>query len=85
MRAGFYAYPKVDRVYFGCVFETEAAREAKRRGAGRVFVLAGGTLSRTTDVVDRLRAALGSRFAGVWTRTEYAQAVRVRQPVDSRA
>ena len=68
MIAGTHRFPDMDSVIYGQDFAAAVAGEAARLDARRVFVLAGGTLSRTTDLPDRLRAALGARFAGIWTR-----------------
>jgi maleylacetate reductase len=65
MRTGEYIYPETNRVLFGDPFANAALREADRLGAHRVFVISSGTLSRTTDVIDQLRAVLGNRFAGL--------------------
>lgn len=63
-----YRYPNMDRVIYGQPFAAALAAERQRKDARRVFVLAGGTLSRETGFVDELRAALGNHLAGVWTR-----------------
>jgi maleylacetate reductase len=68
MHAGIHRFPDMDRVVFGEAFDQAAAREVERLDARAVFVLASGTLARQTDLLERLRAALGNRIAGVWTR-----------------
>jgi maleylacetate reductase len=68
MQTGTYVFPKMDRVIFGRPFVESVAAEMERLGARRAFVLASGTLASGTDHVERLRAALGDRFAGLWTR-----------------
>ncbi len=68
MQAGIHRFPDMDRVVYGEAFDAAAAREVERLDAGAVFVLASNTLARQTDLLDRLRAALGHRIAGVWTR-----------------
>ena len=68
MPQGTYRYPNMDRVLFGRGFEEGLAEERARLGAGRVFLIAGGTLSRETDFVARAQAALGGHLAGTWTR-----------------
>ena len=50
--AGTYRYPNMDRVIYGLPFAAALAVERERKGAKRVFVMAGGTLSRTTGFVD---------------------------------
>lgn len=67
MIAGTYRTPPMDRVMYGKPFAEAAAEEAARLGANAVFVLAGSTLARETDMLDRLRAALGPRCAGTMT------------------
>ncbi len=62
--AGTHRTPPMDRVIYGKPFTEAAAEEAARLNAQAVFVLAGGTLARETDMLERLRAALGSRCAG---------------------
>jgi len=57
----------MESVVYGKPFAEALASEANRTGAQSVFLLAGGTLSRTTDVVDEVRAALGNKLAGVCT------------------
>ncbi|MBT5109731.1 MAG: iron-containing alcohol dehydrogenase, partial [Rhodospirillaceae bacterium] len=65
MRSGGFIYPETNRVLFGDPFANAVLREADRLDARRIFVIASGTLSRTTDVIDQLRAVLGGRFAGL--------------------
>jgi len=40
--------------------------EAKRIGAQRGFIIASETLAKTTDLVDKVRAALGDLYIGTW-------------------
>ncbi len=68
MPTGTYRYPNMDRVIYGLPFAAALAAERERKGAERVFLLAGNTLSRETSFVADARAALGNRLAGVWTR-----------------
>ncbi|TXL77712.1 iron-containing alcohol dehydrogenase [Vineibacter terrae] len=58
----------MDQVVFGRPCADVVAEEAARLGASRVFVIASGTLNRTTDVVETLVAALGNRHAATWDR-----------------
>ncbi|MBS0562850.1 MAG: iron-containing alcohol dehydrogenase, partial [Proteobacteria bacterium] len=67
MQSGTFRYPPMESVIYGKPFAQALAAEADRLGASAVFLLAGGTLSRTTDVVDQVRAALGNKLAGVCT------------------
>ncbi len=66
--AGTYVYPAMDRVLYGQSYEQAIVAECERLGATRAFVIAGGTLSRETDLIARLERALGSRHAGTWNR-----------------
>jgi maleylacetate reductase len=68
MQSGVYRYPDMDRVIYGKPFADALGAEVGRLEARAVFVLASGSLARDTDVVDRTRAALGNRCAGVATR-----------------
>jgi maleylacetate reductase len=68
MQSGTYVFPKMDRVIYGRPFVETVAAEMERMGAQRLFVLASRTLADGTDHLERLRAALGDRFCGLWTR-----------------
>jgi maleylacetate reductase len=65
MQTGTYRYPPMDRVVYGRPFVEAVIAEVDRLEGRAVFLLASGTLARTTDAVDRLRQALGNRFAGL--------------------
>ncbi len=67
--AGEYRFIAQERVIFGRPAAQAVVDEAERRGAERVFLVASKTLNRTTDVVDRIRAALGARVAGLFDET----------------
>src|SRR5579864_8106815 len=68
MQSGTYRYPPMDRVVYGRPYVEAVVEEVDRVEARAVFVLASGTLARTTDTVERLRQALGNRFAGLCAR-----------------
>jgi len=65
MLSGVYRFPQMENVLFGRPFAEALAEEVGRIDARAVFVLASGTLARTTDTVDRIRQLLGNRIAGV--------------------
>jgi maleylacetate reductase len=65
MLSGVYRFPAMESVVFGTPYTEALAQEVDRLEARAVFVLASGTLARTTDLVDRLRRMLGNRFAGI--------------------
>jgi len=68
MTQGTYRYPNMDRVQYGRPFAEALAEERGRLDARRVFLIAGGTLSRETGFVDAARATLGNHVTGTWTR-----------------
>jgi maleylacetate reductase len=65
MLTGVYKFPAMESVVFGKRFTEALAQEVDRLDARAVFILASGTLARTTDSIDRLRQVLGNRIAGV--------------------
>ncbi|MGA8379991.1 MAG: iron-containing alcohol dehydrogenase [Stellaceae bacterium] len=65
MLTGVYRFPQMENVVFGTPFAAALAQEVDRLDARAVFVLASGTLSRESDLVERLRQMLGNRFAGL--------------------
>ena len=65
MRSGVYSYPGTSRIVYGTDFAAALQRELGLTGERRVYVLASGTLQRNTDVVRRIRDALGDRCAGI--------------------
>ena len=65
MLSGVYQFPQMESVIFGQPFAEALAQEVDRLETRAVFVLASGTLARTTDTVERLRRMLGNRLAGV--------------------
>jgi alcohol dehydrogenase class IV len=66
---GEYRFLAQERVIFGRPAYEAVIDEADRRGAERVFLVASKTLSRKTDVVDRIRTALGDRSIGLFDET----------------
>src|SRR5438105_1107383 len=65
MLSGVYRFPAMESVVFGKPFLEALVPEVDRLEARAVFILASSTLARETDTVDRLRALLGNRLAGV--------------------
>lgn len=65
MQSGTVVFTQMNRVIFGSAAAQAIAGEADRLGARRVFVLVSRTLHTKTDEVDKVREALGPRFAGV--------------------
>lgn len=56
----------LEKVIFGRPAAEALAEEVDALGAKRVFLLASRTLSQETDEIDKVRAALGDRLAGVY-------------------
>jgi maleylacetate reductase len=69
-------YFAIDRVVSGVPFDQAVAEETERQGQRRIFLIVGATLARETDVVTRLRGALGGRLVGVCDR------MRAHSPLD---
>ena len=65
MIQGVHRYPPMERVIYGVPLAEALAQEIDRIGASAVYVLASGTLTRQTDVIDRVRGVLGNKLAGV--------------------
>jgi maleylacetate reductase len=65
MNRGTHRYPPMDRVVYGVPLAEALAEELRIRDSRAVYVMASGTLARTTDVIDNVRHVLGNRLAGV--------------------
>ena len=65
LHSSAFTYFDIDRVISGRPFDAAVSEETERLGAKRIFLIVGGTLSRETDVVPRIEAALGKRLAGI--------------------
>lgn len=63
---GTFVFSKIDRILFGQPAAQSARAEAERLGAKRVFLLVSRTMNRTTDEVQKMRDALGERYAGLY-------------------
>jgi maleylacetate reductase len=68
MRTGRVAFGRMDGVTFGKPAAEAIAEEVSRLGATRVFLMASGTMSRETDEIDKIRAALGNKCVGESTK-----------------
>ena len=68
MQRGRVAFGRMEEVVFGQPAAEAVAELARRTGATRVLIMASGTLNRGTDVVARIRAALGNTCVGVFDR-----------------
>jgi maleylacetate reductase len=66
MRAGNLTFQAIERIVYGRPAAEALREEAKQIGAKRVFLLASGTMNRTTDEVARVREALGASYAATF-------------------
>lgn len=65
MVRGIHQYPPMERVIYGIPLQEALEAEIKRLDLQAVYVMASGTLARTTDAIDQVRSVLGNRLAGV--------------------
>jgi maleylacetate reductase len=65
MQSGTMVFTAMNRVIFGKPAAESIVAEADRLQAKRVFVLTGRTLNTATDEIEKVKTALGARFAGV--------------------
>jgi maleylacetate reductase len=68
LQSGRVAFGAMEAVVFGRPAAEVLAEAARQRDAERVFLMVSGTLNRTTDEIDKVRSALGNRFAGLCDR-----------------
>ena len=68
VHSGRVVFGEMDEVVFGRPAADVVAEEAWRLSAERAFLMASGTLNRTTDEVAKVRRALGNREDGQWQR-----------------
>ncbi|WP_431857627.1 iron-containing alcohol dehydrogenase [Azospirillum sp.] len=66
MQSGVYEFLAQDRVIYGRPAAEAVVETADKLGKSRLLIVASRTLSRRTDVVPGIRAALGSRCIGVF-------------------
>jgi alcohol dehydrogenase class IV len=68
MQSGHYRNVPIDKIVWGTRAANAVASEVKALDASRVFIVASGTLSRSTNEIAKVRDALGERFAGLFDR-----------------
>jgi maleylacetate reductase len=68
LHSGRVVFGEMEEVVFGRPAAEVVAEQARRLGAERVFLMASGTLNRTTEEIAKVRRALGNRFAGLFDR-----------------
>ncbi|RZN25988.1 iron-containing alcohol dehydrogenase [Bradyrhizobium sp. Leo121] len=64
--AGSYQYPPMDSVIYGKPAAEALREEAERLGAKRVYLIVSRTLNSTTDEIEKIRTALGDRYAATF-------------------
>ena len=64
MRTGSYSFVPLEKIIWGVPAVEALPREIEERRATRVFIVASGTLSRKTPVIDQVAHALGKRYVG---------------------
>src|SRR3984893_13692347 len=65
-KVGFHQYPPMDQVIFGKPAGQALREEADKRDVQRVFLIVSRTLNTQTDEIEKIRNALGSRYAGTF-------------------
>ena len=63
---GTFVFSNLQRMVYGRPAADSARAEADRMDARRVFLMVSRTMNRTTDEVQKMRAALGDRYAGLY-------------------
>src|SRR6516162_11640759 len=61
--AGSYQYPTMESVIYGKPAAEALREEAERLGAKRVYLIVSRTLNTSTDEIEKIRNALGDRYA----------------------
>jgi maleylacetate reductase len=64
--AGTHLFPMMDRVIFGRPAAQALLDEVERLNKRRVFLMVSHTLNSRTNEIEKIRAALGERFAGLF-------------------
>ena len=64
--AGSYQFPPMDSVIYGKPAAEALREEAERLDARRVFLIASRTLNTKTDEIEKIRKALGERYAATF-------------------
>jgi maleylacetate reductase len=66
VRQGRVVFGAMDEVVFGDPAADAILAQSERLGAQRVFLMVSGTLNRQTDEIEKIRKALGARYAGLF-------------------
>jgi maleylacetate reductase len=62
-RSGRVVFSAMDEVMFGTAAAAGVRKVADQTGAGRIFLMASGTLNRETDEIQKVRDTLGNKLA----------------------
>jgi maleylacetate reductase len=62
---GTHRFPPMERVVYGMALAEALAEEIRLRDSRAVYVMASGTLTRQTNVIETVRQTLGNRLAGL--------------------
>ena len=65
MYRGTHRFPPMDRVIYGVPVAEALAEEIRQRDSRAIYVMASGTLTRETEVINHVRDVLGNRLAAV--------------------
>jgi alcohol dehydrogenase class IV len=76
LRSSFRYLAPATRLYAGSGALPHLASEARRVGAKRAFIIASNTLSRTSDLVERVKETLGDLWAGTFDGAKKESPVR---------
>jgi len=63
---GMYGFPSIEFVIYGKPAAEALVEEVRRLAAARVYLVVSRTLNRTTEEIEKIRKALGSRYAGTF-------------------
>jgi len=66
LTSGRVVFTDMEEVHYGKPAAQSVAEVVKAHGAGRVFLMASGTLNRETDEVEAVRRALGNKCVGTF-------------------
>jgi maleylacetate reductase len=88
--AGTHLFPMMDRVLYGRPAAHALLDEVERLNKRRVFLMVSRTLNSTTNEIEKIRAALGDRFAGLFDQipqhtSRQGAATAARAAVDAEA
>ncbi len=66
IQSGRFSFTAMENVIFGKPAAETVASWAEQKNARRIFLIVSGTLNRETDEIEKVKTALGDRFAGIY-------------------